>query len=590
MPDYAPDMRERGSSARWTSSFQAPEQDALPPQHIEAEMCCLGSMIMDNEKIDAVLRIVDPGDFWRDAHQIICRRIKVMHEKGVAVDTVTLGDDLKMLGIYDQVGGFDTMIEITQCVPHSANATYYAEIVKAKAKSRLAIEMASEVMRRAYSQQEIANDVLDSAALLIESMRAEKQDDEQPTFNPLPEKMDEKAFRGVAGEVVGIIGPHTESCREAIIGQFIVGFGSVIGPRPHWRLEATAHRCNLFLCCVGPTGIARKGTSWDVARWLISRCDEEWGRRPILSGLTSGEGLIFHAKEEAGPLLAVETEFSRTLTNMGRDNSSLSTVLRQAFDGPHLRVPTRNNPITCDDAYISMIAHTTLSDIKAKLRYNEIENGLVNRFMWMNVYRARLLPEGGDFASVTQALSPLIRDLSLSVSFARYDIGLDVPYRKTKEAREWWHEYYMGPLAAPRTGDYAKVTVRAAPIILRLAVIYAVLDREFYVDVHHLEAAKAFWDYCDQTAAFIFGDRQVDREGSKVMTKIRELIKEKPELADGGLTRTEINRAVYGGHKPPGDMDNLLTILHESGLIRPVAEVRGGRATTVWKVIKVLEK
>lgn len=367
MLEYHPDLRERGASCL-TAGFQQPGPDTLPPHHIEAEMSALGAMLQDNTKIDAVMEILRPEDFFRDVHQIICRHIEAMHKRGDPVDAVTLVDYLRVIGLSETVGGLDYLIELYGIVPHAANATYYAGIVKEKAKARLSIELATDIIRRAYGHQETASDVLDRASKMIESMRSERLDDDgQSLFNPLPEKMDAKAFRGIAGEIVNIIAPHTESCVEAILGQFIVAFGSVCGPRAHWRLEATAHRCNLFLCLVGPTGIARKGTSWDVARWMIARCDEEWGRRPILSGLTSGEGLIFHAKEESGPLLAVETEFARTLTNMGRDNSSLSTVLRQAFDGPHLRVPTRNNPITCDDAYISLIGHTTLSDIKAKM-------------------------------------------------------------------------------------------------------------------------------------------------------------------------------------------------------------------------------
>lgn len=257
MSDYRPDLRERGGGGRLTSAFQEPSPDTLPPNSLEAEMSCLGGMIQDNSKIEAVLKIVRPEEFWRDAHQLICRRIEHLHLSGKPIDNVSLADDLRKLGLYDQIGGFDAIIEIIECVPHAANVEYYAHIVKEKAKARLAIELANDIIRRAYGMQETADDVLDRAVTMIESVRSDKPEEDPASFNPLPEKMDAKAFRGIAGDIVNIIAPHTESCVEAILGQFLVAFGSVCGPRPHWRLEATAHRCNLFLCLVGPTGIAQ---------------------------------------------------------------------------------------------------------------------------------------------------------------------------------------------------------------------------------------------------------------------------------------------------------------------------------------------
>ena len=305
--------------------------------------------------------------------------------------------------------------------------------------------------------------------------------------------MDKAAFHGVAGSIVEMVSPHTEACPEAILGQFLVAFGSVIGSKPHWQLEASSHRCNLFLCLVGPTGVARKGTSWDVARWIVGRCDHEWADRPILSGITSGEGLIKQVKEYPGPLLAVETEFARTLTNASREHSNLSAVLRQLWDGPHVWVPTKNDPIHIEDAYFSMVAHTTLSDLKEKLKQNDVENGMVNRFVWMNVYRDGELPEGGDFDSLVQSLALHLGHLTRAVELARGDPRFHRPYRKTEKARALWDHLYRGPLASPRTGDYAKATVRAAPIILRMAVIYAILDHAWTIDLPHLEAAAAFW-------------------------------------------------------------------------------------------------
>jgi DnaB-like helicase N terminal domain/Protein of unknown function (DUF3987) len=579
--DYQPDLRERGIN-RLTTPFQPSNPERMPPMHIEAEQSLLGSIMIDGSCFEAVSAIVSAADFYRDVHQVYYRAFEQLHAAGKPIDSVTVADHLIRLGLYDVTGGNDYLGTICNVVPHAANAAYYAAIIKEKAKNRLAIELAEDVLRRAYGQQEVADDLLDRFTTMIESVRNGPKKEEAPAFNLLPEKIDAKAYPGFLGEIIEIIAGQTEACREGVLIQFLVAFANVCGPRPYWTLEATKHRCNLYVCCMGPTGIARKGTSWDVTRWLLSRADEEWGKKQSFGGLTSGEGLIYHAKDQAGPLLSIETEFARLLGNMNRDNNTLSAVLRQAFDGPSLRNPTRNNPITCDDSYISVIGHCTMSDLKAKLKQNEIDNGLINRFLWAYVYRAQVLPEGGDLHGAMTALGPLIFNLTRAIEFARRDSGLTVPFRKTDRAKEYWASLYKGQLAAPRTGDFAKATARAAPLILRLAVIYAVLDCEFYIDVKHLEAAKAVWDYCDATAGFIFGDRPVDREGVKVILGLRDGLKDGEE----GLTRTEINRRFFGGHKGPEELDRILHSLHESGLIRPAEQKRKSAVYTIWKTSK----
>ena len=270
-----------------------------------------------------------------------------------------------------------------------------------------------------------------------------------------------------------------------------------------------------------------------MSRWLVSRADEAWSLRPTLSGLTSGEGLIKQAKDHQGPLLAVESEFADLDQHVPRPLEPLHRV-PAGVGRARLWVPTKSDPLYCDDAYISIIGHTTLSDLKEKLNTNEVENGLVNRFMWMNVYRDGELPEGGDFEALTQALGPLVNRLIDAVNHARTHKAFDHPCKKTPRAKEFWDHLYRTYLKTPKTGLYAKATVRAAPNILRLATIFMALDMKILIDVTHIEAGLAFWDYCDTTAAHIFGNPRDDGNMAKLIAFIEPLPK--------GATRTTINR------------------------------------------------
>jgi len=123
----------------------------------------LGSILLDNEVLHDIVIFLRAEDFYRDAHQVIYAAIRELYDKSKGIDAVTLAEELKLRGKFDQVGGDDTLTEIVTSVPHAANGKYYAEIVKEKATSRLLIESATEIIRDGYSNQFTAQELLEAA-------------------------------------------------------------------------------------------------------------------------------------------------------------------------------------------------------------------------------------------------------------------------------------------------------------------------------------------------------------------------------------------------------------------------------------------
>ena len=81
----------------------------------------------------------------------------------------------------------------------------------------------------------------------------------------------------------------------------------------------------------------------------------------------------------------------------------------------------------------------------------------------------------------------------------------------TPEAARTWEKVYRA-LPDEAVGIMGEITARAAPHIIRLAVIFAVLDGSSDVDLAHLKAAIAVWNYCEESARQIFGDRAGTRK------------------------------------------------------------------------------
>ena len=109
--------------------------------------------------------------------------------------------------------------------------------------------------------------------------------------------MAKEAFIGLAGDIVKIIEPHSESDPIALLINLLTSFGSVIGNKPHYKVEADIHPMRLFPVLVGNTAKGRKGTSWNHIKNIFGSIDKEWENN-IQSGLSSGEGLIWAVRDK----------------------------------------------------------------------------------------------------------------------------------------------------------------------------------------------------------------------------------------------------------------------------------------------------
>lgn len=138
-------------------------EETVPPHDRDAEMCSLGSMILDRETIGDSVLTLRTDDFYSTAHREIYERLVKLYEKGSQIDLVILKDDLVRGGILDRVGGIDYVISLAEAVPSSANAFHYFQIVRDKAVQRRLIAEATEIIRESRAQPENVRELLDAA-------------------------------------------------------------------------------------------------------------------------------------------------------------------------------------------------------------------------------------------------------------------------------------------------------------------------------------------------------------------------------------------------------------------------------------------
>lgn len=404
-----------------------------------------------------------------------------------------------------------------------------------------------------------------------------------------PKPIASEGFHGLAGEFVRLVEPHSEADPSALLTQFLVAAGSVIGRGPHFVAEADEHHLSLYITLVGRTAKGRKGSSLGHVRRVFRTIDPTWDDERVLGGLASGEGLIWSVRDAVtGPVkdkktgrmveesidpgvddkrvLVIEPEFARTLQVCSRDGATLSPVIRQAFDGGSLRILTKNKTATATDAHISIIGHITKDELLRTLDRTETANGFCNRFLWVCTSRSKLLPDGGRIQEVD--FKPFMDRLRKAIKFAR-GIG---EICRDEQAGEIWREAYPR-LSEGYPGLLGAVTSRAEVLVMRLACLYAVLDLSRVVRAEQLAAALAVWQYCHDSARFIFGGSLGDPTADTIMHALRQ--------TEQGMTRTEIS-GLFHGHKKKGDVARALNILQEYGLAESSRVETDGRAAELW--------
>ena len=412
-----------------------------------------------------------------------------------------------------------------------------------------------------------------------------------------PDPLEADAFHGLAGDFVRLVGPHTEADPAALLSAFLVAFGNAIGRTAYFIAEADSHYMNLFVVQVGMSSKGRKGTSLGHIKKLFREVDGDWESYRMQSGLSSGEGLIWAVHdpiEKTEPirenkqivdyqsvivdegirdkrLLCVEGEFASTLRVLGREGNTLSAVIRNAWDTGSLSTLTKNSPGRATGAHISIIGHITKDELLRYLDSTEAGNGFGNRFLWFCVKRSNVLPEGGQIRQ--EELKSLAQRLKEVEDFAQ-TIG---EIRRDEEARSLWYQVYP-ELSEGKPGLLGSMIARAEAQVMRLACIYALLDRSELIRLEHLTAAIALWKYCEESARFIFGDSLGDPVADELLRALRG--------QSDGMTRTEIS-GHFGRHKSAGEIARALGTLGERGLVRQEMEAHlDGRPVERWFAVK----
>jgi hypothetical protein len=403
-------------------------------------------------------------------------------------------------------------------------------------------------------------------------------------FDSWPEPMNEDAFIGYAGDYVELVEPTTESDPHALLFTLLQMFGCAVSNHPYFVTDGKKQRTNLLGILAGPTNTGKKGTAYSNVKTFYEMVSPEFFKKNLVTGMTSGEGIIYKIRDPRDKdegegdkrLFIYESEFAKPLNNMKREGSNLGGTIRQVFDCDKIGSLARGNQDSCLEPRVAIHAHSTIEEIKSLLTEMDKVNGFANRFLYVCTRRTKQLPHGGNSDLLAmQSLAEKIKNVAIRASTQVAEMKWDA------EARELWATVY-GDLTDDEDG---KLLSRGAPIVVRLAMIYALMDQATYmhgivfgeshtIRIEHLKAALEVWRYCKDSAIHIFGDARFASLVNAVFAKLKA-------AGNTGMTQTQINQS-FQKNKTAFELQRALTLLEQKKLVKSTQQSTAGRPVTTW--------
>ncbi|WP_022975325.1 DUF3987 domain-containing protein [Nevskia ramosa] len=418
-----------------------------------------------------------------------------------------------------------------------------------------------------------------------------------------PPAVDPAMFYGPLGRLARQAAEGTEVNPVAAMAAAMSWLSACMGRNRAIAIGDEWHHLRLFTLHVGRSSRGGKGMALGLLKRVIAaigKLDDATTLRPQMhtGGLSSREGLavLIHdgyteGKTEYPPivdkrLFIVESEFANVLAQGKRDGNTLSTCLRDVWDGSAIKPATKSSQVWASRPHIALHGCITPTELRAKLASNDLSNGFANRFLMVWGERTGVIPFPSRASDATvHELAKLFAAI-IRHGLAGYpDATETCPLRMSRTALSLYADCYR-EFAKPHPGGelIGGLLQRRAPMLLRMAGLFAVTDLADEIDRGHVEAAQAWMTYFAQSAQMIFAPA-VDVEGEAHRNDDAEKLAAWLILKDGWQSRKDITSKCFQGHTAKPVIDEALERLAlEARIERREIDGGGPRKRTEYRI------
>lgn len=126
----------------------------LPPYSQQAEEAVIGSVLIDPDAIYFLAGKLQPDHFFLGRLSMIYDAVLHVHQRRMAIDMLTVADELENRGQLDEVGGMAELSKLISHTPTSVHAQHYSQVIYDHWIRRRLINASGELAQLAYNPGE----------------------------------------------------------------------------------------------------------------------------------------------------------------------------------------------------------------------------------------------------------------------------------------------------------------------------------------------------------------------------------------------------------------------------------------------------
>ena len=137
------------------------------PSNLEAERSILGAILLDNAVCNQAIEMLRREDLFLDSHRRIFDKMISLTERLMPIDLITLSEELRRAGEFEQIGGATYIASLIDGVPRTDTIEPYAKVVKQKSMLRKLISASQQIVSLAFEEEDDADMIIDKAEHMI---------------------------------------------------------------------------------------------------------------------------------------------------------------------------------------------------------------------------------------------------------------------------------------------------------------------------------------------------------------------------------------------------------------------------------------
>jgi replicative DNA helicase len=147
----------------------------IPPHNEDAERALLGAILLDSKIFYEISSLLKQDDFYKLGHQDLYQAMLTLNESDSSktIDLISLTAQLKKDNLLDRCGGMEYIYSLTDSVPSTTNATFYAKIIKTQAMRRNLLQVANQLRDNSFDESQDIKNVVDDGENLLSMLASQ---------------------------------------------------------------------------------------------------------------------------------------------------------------------------------------------------------------------------------------------------------------------------------------------------------------------------------------------------------------------------------------------------------------------------------